>query len=38
VTLQADGPVLTLLPIGLFFLAFQRFLVEGVATSGLGGA
>ncbi len=30
--------VLTLLPIGLFFLAFQRFLVQGVATSGLGGA
>jgi len=24
-------------PIGLFFLAFQRFLVEGVATSGLKG-
>jgi multiple sugar transport system permease protein len=30
--------VLTLLPIGLFFLAFQRLLVEGVSTSGLGGA
>jgi multiple sugar transport system permease protein len=29
--------VLTLLPIGLFFLAFQRFLVEGVTTSGMGG-
>jgi pectin-derived oligosaccharide transport system permease protein len=29
--------VLTLLPIGLFFLAFQRMLVEGVSTSGLGG-
>ncbi|MFD8863345.1 carbohydrate ABC transporter permease [Streptomyces sp. NPDC059590] len=30
--------VLTLLPIGLFFLAFQRLLVEGVSTSGMGGA
>jgi multiple sugar transport system permease protein len=29
--------VLTLLPIGLFFLAFQRLLVEGVSTTGLGG-
>ncbi|GAA3391735.1 carbohydrate ABC transporter permease [Cryptosporangium minutisporangium] len=29
--------VLTLVPIGLFFLAFQRFLVEGVSTSGLKG-
>jgi multiple sugar transport system permease protein len=29
--------VLALLPIGLFFLAFQRFLVDGVATSGLKG-
>ena len=29
--------VLTLLPIGLFFAAFQRLLVEGVSTSGLGG-
>jgi multiple sugar transport system permease protein len=29
--------VLTLLPIGLFFLAFQRLLVQGVATSGLNG-
>jgi multiple sugar transport system permease protein len=30
--------VLTLLPIGLFFFAFQRLLVEGVTTSGMGGA
>jgi multiple sugar transport system permease protein len=30
--------VLTLLPIGLFFFAFQRMLVEGVSTSGMGGA
>jgi multiple sugar transport system permease protein len=29
--------VLTLLPIGLFFFAFQRLLVEGVSTSGMGG-
>jgi multiple sugar transport system permease protein len=29
--------VLALIPIALFFLAFQRFLVEGVATSGLRG-
>jgi multiple sugar transport system permease protein len=29
--------VLTLLPIGLFFFAFQRLLVEGVATTGLNG-
>jgi multiple sugar transport system permease protein len=29
--------VLTLLPIALFFFAFQRLLVEGVATSGLNG-
>ena len=29
--------VLTLLPIGLFFLAFQRLLVEGVSTTGLNG-
>ena len=29
--------LLALVPIGLFFLAFQRFLVEGVATSGLKG-
>jgi len=39
---SAFGPmfamsVLALVPIGLFFLAFQRFLVEGVATSGLKG-
>jgi multiple sugar transport system permease protein len=39
---SAFGPmfamsVLALVPIGLFFLAFQRFLVEGVATSGLRG-
>lgn len=39
---SAFGPmfalsVLTLVPIGLFFLAFQRFLVDGVATTGLGG-
>ncbi|TDD66597.1 carbohydrate ABC transporter permease [Jiangella aurantiaca] len=30
--------VLTLLPVVLFFLAFQRLLVEGVSTSGLGGS
>jgi len=29
--------VLTLLPIALFFFAFQRLLVEGVATTGLSG-
>jgi multiple sugar transport system permease protein len=29
--------VLTLVPIGLFFIAFQRLLVEGVTTSGLNG-
>jgi multiple sugar transport system permease protein len=29
--------VLALVPIGLFFLAFQRYLVEGLATSGLKG-
>ncbi|MGW0522658.1 hypothetical protein [Crossiella sp. NPDC003009] len=29
--------VLSLVPILLFFLAFQRFLVQGVATSGLKG-
>jgi multiple sugar transport system permease protein len=29
--------VITLLPVVLFFLAFQRFLVEGVSTSGLKG-
>jgi multiple sugar transport system permease protein len=29
--------VLSLLPIGLFFFAFQRLLVEGVATTGLNG-
>ena len=29
--------VLSLVPIGLFFLAFQRLLVEGAATSGLKG-
>ena len=29
--------VLTLLPIGLLFLAFQRLLVEGVTTTGLNG-
>ena len=29
--------VLALVPIALFFLAFQRFLVEGVSTSGLRG-
>jgi multiple sugar transport system permease protein len=29
--------VLTLVPIGLFFFAFQRLLVEGVATTGLNG-
>ncbi|HLL65314.1 MAG TPA: carbohydrate ABC transporter permease [Micromonosporaceae bacterium] len=30
--------VLTLVPIGAFFFAFQRYLVEGVSTSGMGGA
>jgi multiple sugar transport system permease protein len=30
--------VLTLLPIGLFFVVFQRMLVQGVTTSGMGGA
>ncbi|MFL6072499.1 MAG: carbohydrate ABC transporter permease [Mycobacteriales bacterium] len=39
---SAFGPmfamsVLALVPIALFFLAFQRLLVEGVATSGLKG-
>jgi multiple sugar transport system permease protein len=39
---SAFGPmfamsVLALVPIGLFFAAFQRFLVEGVTTSGLKG-
>jgi len=39
---SAFGPmfamsVLALVPIGLFFLAFQRMLVEGLATSGLKG-
>jgi pectin-derived oligosaccharide transport system permease protein len=29
--------VLTLVPIGLFFLAFQRLLVQGVATTGMNG-
>lgn len=29
--------VLTLLPIALFFFAFQRLLVEGVATTGING-
>ena len=29
--------VLTLVPIVLFFFAFQRLLVEGVATSGMNG-
>jgi multiple sugar transport system permease protein len=29
--------VLTLIPIGLFFFAFQRLLVEGVATTGMNG-
>jgi multiple sugar transport system permease protein len=29
--------VLTLLPIGLFFFAFQRLLVQGVATTGING-
>jgi multiple sugar transport system permease protein len=29
--------VLALVPIGLFFLAFQRLLVDGAATSGLKG-
>ncbi|MGX7825994.1 carbohydrate ABC transporter permease [Actinokineospora sp. 24-640] len=41
-TQSAYGPmfamsVLALLPIGLFFLAFQRFLVDGVSTSGVKG-
>jgi multiple sugar transport system permease protein len=41
-TQSAYGPmfamsVLALVPIGLFFLAFQRFLVDGVSTSGLKG-
>jgi multiple sugar transport system permease protein len=41
-SLSAYGPmfamsVLALVPIGLFFLAFQRYLVEGLATSGLKG-
>jgi multiple sugar transport system permease protein len=41
-TQSAYGPmfamsVLALVPIGLFFLAFQRLLVEGAATSGLKG-
>ncbi|WAL63634.1 carbohydrate ABC transporter permease [Amycolatopsis cynarae] len=41
-TQSAFGPmfamsVLALVPIGLFFLAFQRFLVDGAATSGLKG-
>ncbi len=39
---SAFGPmfamsVFALLPIVLFFLAFQRFLVEGMASSGLKG-
>src|SRR4051812_48646559 len=39
---SAFGPmfamsVIALLPIVLFFLAFQRFLVEGMASSGLKG-
>lgn len=39
---SAFGPmfamsVLALVPIGLFFVAFQRFLVDGVSTSGLKG-
>lgn len=29
--------VLSLVPVGLFFLAFQRFLVGGIATSGIKG-
>jgi multiple sugar transport system permease protein len=29
--------VLALLPVLLFFIVFQRFLVEGVATQGLKG-
>jgi multiple sugar transport system permease protein len=29
--------VISLLPIVLFFLAFQRYLVQGMATSGLKG-
>ncbi|GHF39652.1 multiple sugar transport system permease protein [Amycolatopsis bartoniae] len=41
-TQSAFGPmfamsVLALVPIGLFFLAFQRFLVDGAATTGLRG-
>ncbi|WP_016698758.1 carbohydrate ABC transporter permease [Actinoalloteichus spitiensis] len=41
-SVSAYGPmfamsVLTLIPIGLFFLAFQRFLVQGVSTTGLKG-
>ncbi|WP_327712536.1 carbohydrate ABC transporter permease [Streptomyces sp. NBC_00464] len=39
---SAFGPmfamsVLALIPIGLFFIAFQRFIVDGVSTSGLKG-
>lgn len=39
---SAFGPmfamsVIALLPIVLFFLAFQRFLVEGMANSGIKG-
>jgi multiple sugar transport system permease protein len=39
-TQSAFGPmfamsVLALVPIGLFFVAFQRFLVQGVSTTGL---
>ena len=29
--------VLSLVPVLLFFLAFQRYLVEGIATCGLKG-
>jgi multiple sugar transport system permease protein len=29
--------LVSMLPIFLFFLAFQRLLVEGIATSGLKG-
>jgi multiple sugar transport system permease protein len=29
--------VLSLVPVVLFFAAFQRFLVQGVATTGLKG-
>ncbi|ASO21961.1 multiple sugar transport system permease protein [Actinoalloteichus hoggarensis] len=41
-SVSAYGPmfamsVLTLVPIGLFFFAFQRYLVQGLATSGLKG-